>query len=754
MLRQSTTETLERPYVQSAIVYACINARARALTAIPIKYWTDESKETPVTDRAFLDLMRRPNPLLSARKFWRIQEIHYGLAGGSFWFMNGKDLQPVMPGELPTEIWPVREDLVKPIFDKGNKSGLPDAWAFNSATGAEVTYPDHAVAHLFDPDPHNPLRGVGPMQAAFRGANVSFKAEAFDDALTANGGRIGGVLQHESAMLDEKQRSQLEQSFHENHEKAVNHKKTAVLPAGLSFKPTAFSPLDMDFATMREWMRQQSMMVFGCTKPLLGITDDVNRANAEAARRVFYENTIVPQTSYYEDEFDRAFISDLRGPLSTVVMEFDLSAVPALRENIDSQVERILKLMGVGRSFAEAAAIVGLTIEEDIPGGEDRYISNTLTAIANEEKDDETTASPQASLNGAQVTAMVDIVQKVATGTLPKSSAEQMLTTSFPIDLKRAKAILSSVKEGSVDPLAVKSLSHSDRRAKADAFDEMLIPFDKKIAKGYARVMKDQILAQRSRLRDIAKGKKDNPVPIVEWSHLYRERNIYGEPEGDAEWTTVRTISEAELDRLFIGNEEKWGRELWGAMEGGMKEAINRAAEDMAAELGTTAFPTATDPAIVDMLKAKKILIVEGAETTLAEQIKRAILRGMTDADDSLPLATRVAEALQDLESEMRVMLDRVGTRAEMIARTETTSVANAARVRQMEEADVEKHDWLSAGDDLVRTLPVNHRIDGQVRNVGKEFSNGLRWPGDSERATSAGAVVNCRCTTLAVIEE
>lgn len=50
----------------------------------------------------------------------------------------------------------------------------------------------------------------------------------------------------------------------------------------------------------------------------------------------------------------------------------------------------------------------------------------------------------QVSLNGAQISSLVNIVQAVASGTLPGDSALQMITAAFPFDEEKAKQILGN----------------------------------------------------------------------------------------------------------------------------------------------------------------------------------------------------------------------------------------------------------------------------------------------------------------------
>ena len=57
---------------------------------------------------------------------------------------------------------------------------------------------------------------------------------------------------------------------------------------------------------------------------------------------------------------------------------------------------------------------------------------------------------PQESLNGAQVTAILEIVSRIRTGELSKPTAEKIIATSFPVSNEEAKALISEVEEGEI----------------------------------------------------------------------------------------------------------------------------------------------------------------------------------------------------------------------------------------------------------------------------------------------------------------
>ena len=55
---------------------------------------------------------------------------------------------------------------------------------------------------------------------------------------------------------------------------------------------------------------------------------------------------------------------------------------------------------------------------------------------------------PQTALNGAQVTALLGVVQQVVQGQLPRASAIEIITSAFPVDRPTAERILGTVGKG------------------------------------------------------------------------------------------------------------------------------------------------------------------------------------------------------------------------------------------------------------------------------------------------------------------
>lgn len=150
-----------------------------------------------------------------------------------------------------------------------------------------------------------------------------------------------------------------------------------------------------------------------------------------------------------------------------------------------------------------------------------------------------------------------------------------------------------------------------------------------------------------------------------------------------------------------------------------------------------------------DTDKRRNILQARGLDsfahisTTQTEAIMLQIEKGVAGGESITNIMRSVARALGTPENLL--------SRAERIARTETltaVSIGQAAAVENAKEVIPGlKKGWMNSGDDRVRDAHKSP-LHGEVVGVDEKFSNGLRYPRDTN-ALDAAEVINCRCTLL-----
>lgn len=144
-----------------------------------------------------------------------------------------------------------------------------------------------------------------------------------------------------------------------------------------------------------------------------------------------------------------------------------------------------------------------------------------------------------------------------------------------------------------------------------------------------------------------------------------------------------------------------------------------------------------------ELMKRRKIDGVEQRawnKALISDTIAKAIITG--ESIDRI--ADEIAEktALSNAKASVRY------------ARTSMTAAQNAGRISMLHEAQdmgiKVKKQWLATLDS--RTRDSHASIDGEVKEIDEEFSNGLQYPGDPNG--SAAEVWNCRCTLVYKYEQ
>lgn len=158
-----------------------------------------------------------------------------------------------------------------------------------------VTIPASQVLFFKYPDPDNNMRGLGTLQAAAKSVDVDEWSLDYNRSYFKNSARPDMIIKAKGSLTPE-QRKQIKQSTREFYEGRENAFRTMVLGGNdFDVQPFSTTPKDMDFKELRLQARDEILGIFRVPRTVLGITDDVNRANAEATDYVFAKRTIEPK---------------------------------------------------------------------------------------------------------------------------------------------------------------------------------------------------------------------------------------------------------------------------------------------------------------------------------------------------------------------------------------------------------------------------------------------------------------------------
>jgi len=214
----------------------------------------------------------------------------------------------------------------------------------------------------------------------------------------------------------------------------------------------------------------------------------------------------------------------------------------------------------------------------------------------------------------------------------------------------------------------------------------------------------------------------------------------------EIEHNNLSTLSTAVVDIITTLWNEYVDAKLIPALTVSMAIASEDAARALSSALGDLPFLNEPLDTQLYLAQAKNRLVGIGNE--LWFNARTEIAAGLAAGEDIPTIAQRVREAAGVTEP-----------RARVIARTEShgaRNTVNAASVRRAASAfgsaDAFSRRWQAAED--ARTRPTHVDADGQTVGLNEPFTVGgasLDFPGDP--AGPPGEVINCRCTTITIID-
>lgn len=283
--RRSGDDALMSTYEAVGTVFAIVHSLAVS-TARPdwklyraAKSGLKEDRQE-VTSHAALDLWRMPNKFMPRRRFMEAASQHLELTGEADILTSSIRLGPK---SIPIELWPMRPDRIQPV---PHPYDFLAGYVYTSPDGEQVPLEPSECLPIMMPNPRNPYRGLGPIQSILSVIASTRAAEDWDAAFFENSAEPGGIIQVPEE-LNDTAFEELRRRWSAGHQGTSKAHRVAILEAGMTWVDRQFSQREMQMAELRNVKRDTILEAFGYPKPMLGITEDVNRANAEAAEYVF-----------------------------------------------------------------------------------------------------------------------------------------------------------------------------------------------------------------------------------------------------------------------------------------------------------------------------------------------------------------------------------------------------------------------------------------------------------------------------------
>lgn len=371
---------LIQAYKQNGTLYANVNMIAESVAAQDwflyrtaprdgrVRYTTSDQgsdQRVQVVQHAALNLLNNPAsilvdgirlPVWTRKSLIQISEIWLHATGKSYWVVD----YGTSGGKIPLGLWPVRPDRMTPV---PSRESYLAGWLYSAPDGTEriPLLPTEVIFHR-SPDPEDVYGGCGPVRSVLTDIQAADYAAEWNRNYFINSAEPGGVIQvdHE---LQEDEFDQLVDRWRETHRGVARAHRIAVLEGGQTWIPNAHTMRDMDFASLRGTSRDIIREALAMHKVMTGVTDDVNRANAQTGEEVFASWKVDPRLQGWRDVFNFQLLP-LFGPTGLGV-EFDYAfPTPVNREQdaleLTSKSKAAQALVAAGFDPDDVCEVVGL----------------------------------------------------------------------------------------------------------------------------------------------------------------------------------------------------------------------------------------------------------------------------------------------------------------------------------------------------------------------------------------------------------
>lgn len=294
-----------RAYGGNGALYGIVNRLMTSTAAVGWDLWKKAPSGKPedrtlVTRHAALNLLNKPNGFFTQRELFETVQQHTDLTGEG-WLVVAR--APRMKS-LPLELWPVRPDRIRPVV---SPTDFALGYIYTSPDGEQVPLALGDVIRMRMPDPENPYRGLGPVQALMRTLDSTRWSEEWNRNFFVNNAEPGGIIEVEERLGDD-EFNEFQARWAETHQGIGNAHRVAILENKMKWVDRKYTMREMQFAEVAAVAEAKTQVAFGFPDFMLGKVKDVNRASAEASDAMFGKWLVTPRLDRWKDMLNTYYL--------------------------------------------------------------------------------------------------------------------------------------------------------------------------------------------------------------------------------------------------------------------------------------------------------------------------------------------------------------------------------------------------------------------------------------------------------------
>lgn len=262
-------------------VFSCVAAISETVATLPLHLFKDTgtTREKARNHALYKVIHDQPNPEQTAMEYRELATAEVLLTGNHFSrIVRGSD------GQVRA-LWPLSGvQVLRLANDKL-------AYEYTDRRGKVNRLLDHEVLHLRHRIGADGVLGLSPIAVA-RGVIELAQSEQDHGVSTfRNGTRLSGVLET-SQVLKPEQKTALRDSWGSQYSGTGNAGRTAVLEAGLTFKPVTMSLEDAEWIEARKFNVYEVCRLFRVPPVIVGAMESANYSNSVELNRQFVTLTL------------------------------------------------------------------------------------------------------------------------------------------------------------------------------------------------------------------------------------------------------------------------------------------------------------------------------------------------------------------------------------------------------------------------------------------------------------------------------
>lgn len=360
-------------YLKCELIFSCMNARAKSTSSVKLKVYDSRTHEE-LRDHPLRKLLARPNPYMSENDFWKLAIKNLDLSGlAPFQKVRSNSKEVV-------QLWPLRPDYVK--INRSTTRALDGyTWEPPGLVGKRDFAPEDVLLFI-ERDPRDFLTPVSRVQVAGRIVDVDNAVTDYIKLYWEKGGVPPGVLTSKNKLTPEQisgARARWIQrygGYHQWDSPIILDDETTYQHIGNTFKDMVFDQLDGRSEVRICTVMDVPPIIVGTT---IGLTRNTF-SNYQEARKAWWEDMLIPLYLQLADFIQYDLVPEYETNPDDIYVAWDVSKVPALREDQAAKWDRAVKAITAGFvTVNDARHEAGLA--KDLKGGDVYLRSNMITAV-------------------------------------------------------------------------------------------------------------------------------------------------------------------------------------------------------------------------------------------------------------------------------------------------------------------------------------------------------------------------------------